>query len=241
MKQTREKKNKFPKLLRRLLIAGGAITLLGAVSVLGLNLWVTSSVSDLIYEVSSENREEQSSEQPFNQVYDCILVLGAGLRDNTPSPMLKDRLDKGIACYQQGIAPKILMSGDHGRDGYNEVQVMKQYAIDAGVPSSDIFMDHAGFSTYESLIRARDIFGVNSPVIITQNYHMYRALFIGRHLELDCIGISTDYFPYGGNAYRTFREYIARCKDVFTTMIGTKPTYGGDPISISGNGDVTND
>ena len=102
-------------------------------------------------------------------------------------------------------------------------------------------MDHAGFSTYESLIRARDIFGVNSPVIITQNYHMYRALFIGRHLELDCIGISTDYFPYGGNAYRTFREYIARCKDVFTTMIGTKPTYGGDPISISGNGDVTND
>lgn len=218
---------------KRLLILGGALALLGILCVLGLNLWVTVSTSDQIHELSDNTVSSDS--------YDCILVLGAGLRDGEPSPMLKDRLDKAVSCYEQGLAPKILMSGDHGRTGYNEVQVMKQYAVDAGIPSSDIFMDHAGFSTYESLVRARDIFGLKKPVVITQKYHIYRALFIGNQLNLDCTGVPTDNFPYGGKAYRTLREYLARCKDVGTTLLGTKPTYGGEPISISGDGDVTND
>lgn len=218
---------------KRLLILGGALALLGILCVLGLNLWVTVSTSDQIHELSDNTVSSDS--------YDCILVLGAGLRDGEPSLMLKDRLDKAVSCYEQGLAPKILMSGDHGRTGYNEVQVMKQYAVDAGIPSSDIFMDHAGFSTYESLVRARDIFGLKKPVVITQKYHIYRALFIGNQLNLDCTGVPTDNFPYGGKAYRTLREYLARCKDVGTTLLGTKPTYGGEPISISGDGDVTND
>lgn len=247
-KTTKKKKH---KVLKCISLSGGALALLGILCILGLNLWVIGSTSGRIHEFSSKDSDTKDSvadnsnastvRSDIGSNHDCIIVLGAGLRDGTPSPMLKDRLDKGIYCYWQGLAPKLLMSGDHGRDGYNEVQVMKQYAIDAGVPSSDIFMDHAGFSTYESMIRARDIFGLKSPVVVTQKYHIYRALFIGSQLGLDCTGIPTDNFPYGGQAYRTFREYIARCKDVGTVLMGAEPTYGGEPISITGDGDVTND
>lgn len=248
-KTTKKKKH---KIIKCILLSGSALALLGILCILGLNLWVTGSTSSLIHEFSSENSDtkdsaeddsstvEVSSDISYN--HDCIIVLGAGLRDDgTPSPMLRDRLDKGIYCYQQGLAPKLLMSGDHGREGYNEVQVMKQYAIDAGIPSSDIFMDHAGFSTYESMWRARNIFDVKTPVVVTQKYHIYRALFIGSQLGLDCTGIPTDNFPYGGQAYRTFREYLARCKDVATVLFDAKPTYEGDGIPITGDGDVTND
>ena len=89
---------------------------------------------------------------------DCILVLGAGIWDDKPSPMLQDRLDTAIKLYKDGVSNKIIMTGDHGTKEYDEVNIMKQYAIDAGIPSEDIFMDHAGFSTYESIYRARDIF-----------------------------------------------------------------------------------
>lgn len=230
-KNTNERKRlRFPKPLKRVLLVFLFLILAGCLLTVGLNIWVTQTASNHILK-STELKETG----------DCIIVLGAGLYGDKPSPMLEDRLKKGIELYKNNAAPKILMSGDHGRSGYNEVQVMKQYAIDAGVPSSDIFMDHAGFSTYESMIRARDIFEVRSPIIVTQKYHIYRAVFIGRHLDIDCIGVPTDEFPYGGQFYRNIRECIARCKDVATVVTNTSPTYKGEKIPISGNGDVTND
>ena len=103
---------------------------------------------------------------------DCILVLGCGLRpDGEPTQMLKDRLDEAVALYKQGMAPKLLMSGDHGRVQYDEVNKMKEYAMAQGIPSEDIFMDHAGFSTYESAYRAKEIFQVQSMIVVTQQYH----------------------------------------------------------------------
>lgn len=236
MSSKKTNQNKKHPIRKRILLTGGALALLGCLCILCLNLWVTISTSGQILEFSEDDSLEDKDKN-----HDCIVILGAGLRGNEPSPMLKDRLDKGITCYQNGIAPKILMSGDHGRDGYNEVQVMKQYAVSAGVPSQDIFMDHAGFSTYDSMVRAHDIFGLKNPVIVTQKYHIYRALFIGNNVGLDCTGIPTDYYKYGGHPYRTFREYIARCKDVGTVLLGTEPVYRGEPISITGNGDVTNE
>lgn len=120
-----------------------------------------------------------------NQIYsnlddaDCILILGAGIRNNSdPSPMLKDRLEIGIQLYHEKKAPKIIMSGDHGNKNHDEVNIMKNYAIEKNVPSSDIFMDHAGFSTYESIYRAKEIFHVKKMIIVTQEYHLYRALYI---------------------------------------------------------------
>ena len=128
---------------------------------------------------------------------DCILVLGAGVRkDGSPSHMLTDRLLVGIDLYEAGAAPKLLMSGDHGQAEYDEVNTMKAYAVSAGVPGEDVFMDHAGFSTWESLIRARDVFGVRRVVIVTQEYHLYRALWIAEALGLEAVGVSADLRTY---------------------------------------------
>ena len=95
---------------------------------------------------------------------DCIIILGAGIWGDKPSPMLEDRLLEGISLYKDKVAPKIIMSGDHSKKDYDEVNLMKNYAIEKGVPSEDIFMDHAGFSSYESIYRAKEIFGVKKMI-----------------------------------------------------------------------------
>lgn len=172
---------------------------------------------------------------------DCILVLGAGVWANdVPSPILKDRLDKAIELSKLGLETTLLMSGDHGQVDYDEVNVMKAYAIDQGLNSEDIFMDHAGFSTYESLARAKYVFGVKKVIIVTQKQHLYRALYIAKALGLEAIGIPAQEIAYGGDFLRDIRESLARVKDVFTAMIKPMPVLG-DFIPIEGNGDITND
>ncbi len=154
---------------------------------------------------------------------DCILVLGAGVKkDHTPSNMLNDRLEAAISLYNQGKAPKIIMSGDHGRDDYDEVNVMKNFAIEKGVPSSDIFMDHAGFSTYESLYRAKNIFQAKKVIIVTQDYHLYRALYIANQLGIEAVGYAANPRTYSGQFKRDIRECIARCKDFIICFLSTK-------------------
>ncbi|MEL7655689.1 MAG: ElyC/SanA/YdcF family protein [Bacillota bacterium] len=173
---------------------------------------------------------------------DCILVLGAGLKaDGTPNHMLQDRLDKGIALYKAGAAPKILLSGDNGQKKYDEVNSMKKYVMDAGIPSEDIFMDHAGVSTYESMYRARDIFLVKKAIIITQRYHQYRALYNARGLGIESYGVIAEPRTYAGQTYREIREILARDKDFVKVIIKSKPTYLGETIPISGNGLVSHD
>ena len=171
---------------------------------------------------------------------DCILVLGCGIWENRPSHMLQDRLECGIHLYEQGTAPKLLMSGDHGRKEYDEVNVMKDYAKKAGVPSQDIFMDHAGFSTYESLYRAKEVFGAKKIVIVSQEYHLYRALYTARALGLEAYGVEADRRVYRGQAGRELREVLARCKDMVYSALKPKPTFLGEPISLKESGDVTN-
>lgn len=155
--------------------------------------------------------------------------------------MLEDRLLQGIELYKKGVAPKIIMSGDHGREEYDEVNVMKQFAIDKGVPSEDIFMDHAGFSTYESMYRARDIFECKKIVVVTQKYHLYRSLHIGKKLGIECYGVGADPRKYVGQITREIREMLARDKDFVKCIFKAKPTYLGESIPVSGNGDITND
>lgn len=173
---------------------------------------------------------------------DCILVLGAGVRDDgTPSPMLEDRLLTAIALYRAGVAPKLLMSGDHGTVGYDEVNTMKAFAIAQGVPSEDIFMDHAGFATYDSVYRARDVFAARRVVVVTQEYHLYRALYIANALELPALGVAADLRPYGGQTYYSLREIAARAKDALKCAFRPPPALLGETIPVSGSGDVTND
>lgn len=192
--------------------------------------------------IGSEKRKIVNDTDLQKLQADCILILGAGVWDgDRPSPMLADRLDEGLRLYNEGAAGKILVSGDHGRTNYDEVNVMKKYLIDAGVPSEDIFMDHAGFSTYESMYRAKAVFGVEKLVVVTQKYHMYRALYICDRLGMEARGVSSDPRAYSGAFMRNFREWIARDKDIFSCMFKVKPTYLGEAIDIKGSGDVTND
>lgn len=172
---------------------------------------------------------------------DCILVLGAAAWGKNPSPMLEDRLLKGIELYNLKASPKLLMSGDHGTKYYDEVNLMKQYAKDKGIPSEDIFMDHAGFSTYDSMYRAKEIFGTEKIIIVTQRYHLSRAVYIARAFGIDAYGVSTDNKQYSGQIYRDVREIVARVKDFAWSIWKPYPKLLGEKIAIDGNGDVTND
>lgn len=166
----------------------------------------------------------------------CILVLGAGLNwDGAPSPMLKDRLDTGISLYKKGVAPKLLLSGDHGKEYYDEIKSMKNYCLQHEVPLEDIFLDHAGFSTYESIIRAQKVFKVESLIIVTQEYHQYRALYTAKKSGLVAYGVSASLREYSGQDVRDKREFFARNKDFLQTLYWPDPTYLGAPIPISGD------
>ena len=218
--------------IKRILAAGLLLVLLGGLAAAGLNWWVIHSASPWLRTVDEAAGLEA----------DAILVLGAGIwAPDHPSPMLADRLSRAMELWRAGAGHKLLMSGDHGSDDYDEVNVMKDYAIAAGVPSEDIFMDHAGFSTYESVYRARDVFEVQQPLIVTQHYHMYRALYIADALGLDASGISADTRRYAGQSYRAAREVLARAKDFLQCITQPEPTFLGEAIPITGSGDRTND
>jgi len=173
---------------------------------------------------------------------DCVLVLGAKVMPSgAPSHMLEDRCRRAVALFEAGAAPVLLMSGDHGQWEYDEVTCMKQYAVDHGMPSEAVFMDHAGFSTYDSMYRARDVFRAKKIIIVTQRYHLFRALYIARKLGLEAYGVSSDYRPYATQMKNSAREAAARCKDFGMCLLKPKPRYLGDPIPLTLGGDVTND
>ena len=172
---------------------------------------------------------------------DCIIVLGAGIWENKPSPMLEDRLLEAISLYKNNVSDKIIMSGDHGKEDYDEVNVMKNFAIEKGIPSENIFMDHAGFSSYESIYRAKEIFKAKKIVIVTQKYHLYRSLYIANKLGLEAYGVASDPRQYVGAFYRELREILARNKDFIKCIFKPEPTYLGEVIPVNGNGDITND
>lgn len=217
---------------KRIVTAIAAVLMAAMLLPFAVSGYVKLSTKDMI--VNSENVMEGE--------YDCILVLGAGVwSGGRPSHMLRDRLDVAIGAYEAGGAPKLLMSGDHGRKEYDEVNVMKDYAINAGVPSEDVFMDHAGFSTYESIYRARDVFLAKRVLIVTQGYHLYRALYVARSLGLDAEGVAADLRTYKGQSYYSLREVLARCKDFAMCIFKPLPTYLGETIPVSGSGDLTND
>lgn len=180
-------------------------------------------------------------EQAQQGGYDCILVLGAMVwPGGVPSHMLEDRCRRGVELYHAGAAPVIIMSGDHGQHDYDEVNTMKQYAVDAGVPSSDVFMDHAGFSTYDSMYRARDIFGAKKVLIVTQDYHLTRALYIAQQLGLEAEGVTCNYRAYANQTQNDFREFLARVKAWIYCILQPKATPG-EKIPLNLDGNVTND
>ncbi|WP_251177880.1 SanA/YdcF family protein [Adlercreutzia agrestimuris] len=190
--------------------------------------------------ISQTKNDIVTPEQAASYEGDAIVVLGASVfADGTPSRILQDRLDDGIDLYFAGAAPKIIMSGDNSTVAYNEVKAMKDYAISRGVPSEDIFCDHAGFSTYESMYRAKHVFGAQRIIVATQTYHLYRALYAAHGLGLEAIGVPSDYRDYQNQPIYDLREIPARTKDFFKVLLEVPSTFVGDPISLSQSGDIT--
>ncbi len=218
------------KIIKKLIIAAICVGIVGAAAVFGINLHIKNSAEPYIYNINKAG-----------EGYDCVLVLGCGVWGEKPSHMLEDRLMVGIELCKNGASKKLLMSGDHGRDEYDEVNVMKKFATDRGLASEDVFMDHAGFSTYESMYRARDIFKAKKVLIVTQEYHLYRAIYDARKLGLDAHGVTSDLRDYGGQDFRDIREFLARAKDFVYTIVQPEPTYLGEAIPVWGDGNATND
>lgn len=226
-KTNKIKSNKRHKLLKTLLILALVVLIFTG----AINVWMIASTNGKIF---------NSNEIDFTDA-DCIIILGAGVReDGSPSHMLEDRLKRGIELYDLGCSDTVLMSGDHGRVEYDEVNTMKAYALDREVPVDRIFMDHAGFSTYDSLYRAKEIFGADKVIIVTQKYHLYRALAIADSLGIEAIGVPADLRTYYGQLTREAREVAARVKDFFYIVFQPEPVVLGETISFEDSGEVTN-
>jgi vancomycin permeability regulator SanA len=223
-------RTKLKKIIIIVIAAVLSVCLLLGVTVLGISSFVKCRSTPYVLS------PEQSSEL---ERVDCVIVLGCLVKsDGTPSDMLSDRLSRGVELYELGVSEKLLMSGDHGTEEYDEVNAMKKFAVDRGVAAEDVFMDHAGFSTYESMYRAKEIFGAQRVVIVTQGYHLYRAVYIARSLGLDAYGVASDLRSYRGQYMRVLREILARVKDAYTSAVKPLPTYLGESISLDGDGGV---
>jgi SanA protein len=164
------------------------------------------------------------------------MILGASVLNGEPSPVLAQRADAAIDLFRGGKVNTILVTGDNGQVNYDEVTPVRKYLIEAGIPPEDIFLDHAGFDTYSSMYRARDVFHVDSMTIVTQDFHMPRALFVARHLGITAYG----YVAGGGGSTSDYmREVPASLKALFDIFTGRLPKYLGDPIPLSGTGTTT--
>ena len=219
--------------MKKILKYGTIAIIIMVTIIIGINLYVKISTNKQIVKETDYTKLSN---------IDCIIVLGAGIWNNEPSPMLEDRLLEGINLYKNNVSDKIIMSGDHGRAEYDEVNIMKNYAIERGVKSEDIFMDHAGFETYDSMYRAKKIFGAKKVVIVSQKYHLYRSLYIAKKMGLDAYGVSSDLRYYSKKQYyREAREWLARVKSFIKCIAKPEPKYLGDSIDLKASGDVTND
>ena len=190
----------------------------------------------IINDVQAKGEKRIVTKDTLPEKVDAIIVLGAGVReDGTPSDILTDRLSTSLDILNMGVEGKLLLSGDHGREGYNEVGTMKDYILkNSNIKEKDIFLDHAGFSTYDSIYRAKDIFKVESALIVTNEYHLPRALYLAEKLGIDAYGYTSDKREYYYmDAYKK-RERIAQLKDfLFVNVLKPEPKFLGESIPVN--------
>lgn len=226
-------KKKYTKVLMKMLLT---------IAVLGLAVLAMCLIIINIVEKEEKNIVNIND---LPKEVDAIIVLGAGVKeDGTPSDILVDRLDTAIKIHNENVNGKILVSGDHGSDNYNEVKIMKEYILNnSDIDEDDIFMDHAGFSTYDSIYRACNIFKIKKAIIVTNEYHLKRALYIGEKMNIKVYGVSSDIRNYIGIDYYKFRERAAQIKDFFlVNVLKPESKYLGKEIPIdSSKGSETND
>lgn len=225
-------KKKWHFSLKKLLLIFGLLCLAVAVLFVAINAHVIRiSAPRLISKEAVGNLEN----------VDCILVLGSSVQPNgTLNRVVRERVDTALTLYESGVSQRLLMSGDHGKVNYDEVNAMKQYCVDKGVNTDVIFLDHAGFNTYDSIYRAKAIFGIQKMIIVSQEYHLYRAVYIANELGIDAYGVPAE--QEATTALITnLRESVARVKDYFSCAFHIEPTVLGEPIPISGSAKLSDD
>ena len=192
-------------------------------AILAINFYIDSKSDSYIFQNINDLPETEA-----------VLILGAKVfQQGTMSGMLQDRADTAIDLYEKNKVKKILISGDHGRENYDEVNTIKDYLLKKGIKGNDIFLDHAGFDTYDSLYRAKEIFEVSSVTAVTQNFHLPRAVYIGRGLDLEIYGLSADRHLYANVDYNKSREILSKVKAFFDVNFHAKPKFLGEKIPIS--------
>ena len=203
------------------------LLLIGGCTILFLNVFMLLSTRSSIAETIDELSDA-----------DAVIILGAGVYGNGDlTPILKDRVDTAVLVYQAGRAKKILVSGDNGSLAYNEVVPIWEYLRAANIPEEDIFLDYAGFDTYDTMYRARVVFEVGSAIVVTQSFHLPRAVFLAHALGIKIQGISPS--KDKGTFFNSLREIPARIKAVGDVVLKSTPTYLGERIPISGDGRAT--
>jgi SanA protein len=210
--------------MRRVLVGALLLLELIGVFVVALNLIIHLETKSYLY-----------ADAASVPVAVAVLVPGAALSEpQVLSPIFVERVDLAIALYNAKKAAKILVSGDNSTLAHNEVNPARTYLLSHGIPDEDIFLDHAGFDTYSSLYRARDVFGVTSVIIATQSFHLPRAVFIARKLGIEAYGVSADTGPV--LAYNYVREVFADEKAIFDLLFERAPKFLGDAIPITDDG-----
>jgi vancomycin permeability regulator SanA len=199
-----------------------ALAICALVAVLGLLFAIFTAVNrEVVYDASQQCVYSCGEEQSIKKRYGAIVVLGAGIRaDGTPSDMLEDRLRGAVALYKSGVADTVILSGDNSGEHYDEVSAMERYCLSQGIPQSAILRDDIGFSTYETMYNCAELLGdKESVIVVTQGYHLYRAMYLGLKLGIDVDGYAADYRTYRGQIFRDMREYFARVKDFFAVRL----------------------
>ncbi len=209
---------RWPRLSK---LAVGGAALLAIVVAVG-NAYVLLNAEESTAEVSEVPRAE------------VAIVPGAGVNpDGTMSTMLADRVRMASALWHAGKVEKVLVSGDHGRWVYDEPDTMRKALVRDGVAAEDVFEDHAGFDTWATMVRARSIFEVDDAVVITQGFHMARALYLADAAGIEATGLTSDLHPYGVQGTKSdVRELLSRVKSIVDVTLDT-PAMAGPKIPIS--------
>lgn len=209
------------KSLKKILILIPVIFLLGLAVLFGLNKYIAISTKALIYD-KLEMLPDSST----------VIVLGASVfSDGKLSPILKERIDTGFELFQQNKAKQFLLSGDHKTDDYNEVDAMSNYLIEKGVPRDKILLDHAGYDTYDSMYRSKAIFNISEAVVVTQEFHLPRTLFIAKNLDLNYVGYTAKTKFYKPSNQLLFREKLANLKAIWEIIFDQGPTTLNNPYN----------
>ncbi len=219
------KKKRPGSTLRTVLIVCLSLVLLFFGGSIGIYSYVIHSTKDHVHTIAQIEAQRIKA--------DAIVVLGASVyADGTPSPILADRLEVAADLYFAGAAPVIIVSGDNREAHYNESDAMKDYCVELGVPAQDIYVDHAGYDTYASIYRAHFTYGAQSLMVVTQAYHLYRALAIAQGLGVEAYGVAADKGMYDNQTMYSLREVFARDKDFFQALLKLPPEEPDQPIGL---------